>query len=74
MDTHLLQRLAGSGPCATEHLGATNRIVMADLLVPLADRIELVLEIVGRPMQYHEVADVLGRPLPLVLHTLVTHS
>jgi len=45
-----------------------------DPMAPLVSRIELLLKIVGRPMHYDEIADCLGQPLPLVIHTLVTHS
>jgi len=73
-DTDLLKQLAGNGPHASESLNAANQAVLADPSVSLVNRIELLLKIVGRPMHYDEIADCLGQPLPLVMHTLVTHS
>ena len=74
VNLELLAELAGTGPHATEQLDAANKVVLDDPVAPLADRIELVLKIVGRPMQWWDIADCLGEPAPLVLHTLVTHS
>jgi len=73
-DTDLQKQQAGNGPHASEPLNAVNLAVLNDPMAPLVSRIELLLKIVGRPMHYDEIADCLGQPLPLVIHTLVTHS
>jgi len=73
-DTSLLKQLAGNGPHASEPLNAVNLAVLNDPMAPLVSRIELLLKIVGRPMHYDEIANCLGQPLPLVIHTLVAHS